>query len=418
MNIKVYPSDFSGCFEAPSSKSETHRLLIAAFLSGGKYSFRINFLSEDILATLSCLEALGAEYYHSDGILMITRSERKPSCVTLDCKGSGSTLRFLLPLAAALTENATFLLNDSLKKRPVKELLKQLETNGCQINEDTLKISGPLNSGSFSLPGNISSQYFSGLLFALPLLEGDSVIISESPILSGGYTDMTLDVLKKSGVKVVKDGNRFLIPGRQKYSLSHDVSVGGDWSNSSLLLALGAVNKGISVKGLDIDSVQPDKKILHILKSAGADYSEKDGVITVLPAEKLRPLILDASDTPDLVPVLAALCAFAEGKSVISGISKLRLKESDRLETTANVINSLGGNCRIINDNLVIFGKKMLSGGIADPVSDHREVEAAMLMALLCKKPSMIKDADSVNKSFPEFFDIFRGHYDIVNNRK
>ena len=278
---------------------------------------------------------------------------------------------------------------------------------------DRLLCSGQLRSGEYALAGNISSQYFSGLLMALPLLEGSSTLSARGKLESAGYVRMTEQILESSGVKLEKlPGLRWHIPGGQHPQLPATVQVEGDWSNAAFFLCMGALSeKGVRVDGLRHDSFHGDRAILDFLRDFGAEVTIAGGEensggydsVTVRRKE-CRPIRIDAADVPDLVPVLAVLCCAAEGRSEVINASRLRLKESDRLQTTAELIHSLGGEVREHPDGLTVYATGKLRGGTADAHNDHRIAMSAALAACLCEKPVELTDADCVQKSYPVFW--------------
>lgn len=397
MDIKILPSALSGTAEAPASKSVAHRMLICAALSQDKSTIKINKTSEDIEATARCLNALGVTIEKDGELWTVTPPDTFPAEAVLDCGESGSTLRFLLPVVSALGINATLTGLGRLPERPIKPLLEEMKTHGVNADDGfPIKVSGRLTGGKYTIAGNISSQYITGLLLALPLCEEESEIEVIPPVESKPYIDITKSVLEAFGADIKENSNRYSVsPSTFK---GGDFTVEGDWSNASFLLALGA-----KVRGLDKKSVQGDRKILDILTSFGAEIKKENGTIQA-DLSHLHSTDIDASDIPDLVPVISALAATADGETRIYNASRLRLKESDRITTTVQMVNSLGGEAIPTNDGLIVKGKPTLSGGTVDGCGDHRIVMAATVMAAKCKNPVIITGTDAVNKSYPEFF--------------
>ena len=388
MNIKVEKSKTSGVVKAIASKSFAHRILICDFLAGNNLRKEFNgFCSKDILATYNCL------------------SDIKGGKRVLNCDESGSTLRFLLPLCASLGGEFTFTGRGRLLARPNTELLNSLAKNGISFeeNKDNIKIWGKLNAGEIEIRGDISSQYVSGLIMALANLENDSKIILTSPLASKPYVDITLSVLDSYGIKVESTDYGYFIKGGQKFSGSLDAE--GDWSNMAFYLVLGAINGGIMVKGLNLQSVQGDKKILDILKSANADIKIEKEKITVNKSG-LRGFVMDANDCPDLVPICAVLGALSSGKTIINNIERLRLKESDRVFSTIETLKSFGIKAEEKDGSMIIFGGD-IKGGVVSSFNDHRIVMASAVLASVADGTSQIIDAGAVNKSYPTFFDDF-----------
>ncbi len=380
---------------AIASKSDAHRAMICAALSqltsGRACQIHVDSESKDIEATAACLSAFlaGEE--------------------TMHCGESGSTLRFLLPVMGALGHRASFYGEGRLPERPLSPLYEELTAHGCVLSPKgsrPLVISGKLKAGTYTMPGNVSSQYISGLLFALPLLTGDSKILLEGKLESRGYMDMTLQVIRKFGIQIEESDTGFTVPGGQTYQAPQSYVVEGDWSNSCFFLVAGALAEGgICVKGLSQQSLQGDKKILDLLKNFGAEVCQRESEVVVKPG-KLRGITIDASQIPDMVPILAVLACAAEGRTVIENAGRLRIKESDRLATVSQVLNGLGAKVKELPEGLIIEGLagEQMSGGTADGANDHRIVMMAAISSLLCKEPVIITGAEAVSKSYPDFF--------------
>ena len=397
MDIKITPSALSGTVEAPASKSVAHRLLICAALAEGKSTIRINKTSEDIEATTGCLEALGVTIEKNGSLWTVTPPDSFPETATLNCGESGSTLRFLLPVASALGINATLTGHGRLPERPIAPLLDEMKQHGVKCGDGfPVTVSGRLTGGKYTIAGNISSQFITGLLLALPLCEAKSEIEVIPPVESKPYIDITTSVLTAFGADIKADGNTYYVSPTRLTGGSF--SAEGDWSNAAFLLALG-----VAVTGLDKTSVQGDRKILDVLHRSGAQITEENGTFTA-DVSCLHGTDIDASDIPDLVPVISALAATAEGETLIYNASRLRLKESDRIASTVEMINSLGGEAYPTDDGIIIKGKTILSGGTVDGCSDHRIVMSSAVIAARCKNPVIITGAQAVNKSYPEFF--------------
>lgn len=407
----INPGLRCGQVSAPPSKSIAHRMLICAALSEEKCEIKCNGISKDIAATMSCLKALGAAFSEGkDNLLTVAPIEIGISELAhMDCGESGSTLRFLLPITAALGRRTVFYLEGRLAHRPLDDLSSQLQQHGAIITrqDSVILCRGRLTNGTYTLPGNVSSQYISGLLFALPLLKGDSRLNITGKTESSAYITMTEQALKMSGIIFEKDADGYRIPGNQHYKLPKVSSVEGDWSNAAFFLCMGALTpKGITVSGLNLDSNQGDKQILQILRDFGAEVALQENSVFVRNQET-RPLTISAEEIPDLVPVLGALLAGAEGRSVITNAQRLRLKESDRLESTAAMINSLGGSAKETDDGIVITGRGSLFGGIVDSYNDHRIAMAAAVAACLCNNKVTVSNAECTDKSYPTFWNIF-----------
>ena len=406
MNVTVYPAPLGGIVTAPPSKSHVHRLLIAAALCEAGQGTGIHCPSEneDIAATVRCLSALDTEIVWENGWFHVTRDVPPfhfPAHGPLDCGESGSTLRFLLPLCAARPHNMEkpLVLTGSgrLPCRPNGPLLTALRDHGAQIHGDflPLTVDGGLFAGDFALPGDVSSQYFTGLFFALPLLSGDSTLRYTSPLESRPYVNLTLDVLRQFGIRVEPIENGWRIPGNQQYQSPGTAETEGDWSAAAFWLGADALGGAVTVDGLDPASCQGDKAIEKLLAQIGGT--------------------IDVTDTPDLMPILSAVAAATPGKDTfITGAARLRLKESDRLAAMAGLIRALGGQAEETPDGLLIRGAK-LSGGAVDGAGDHRIVMSAAIAATACQGPVTILGAEAVSKSYPGFWREFEALGGIIH---
>ena len=413
----LLPGERFGSVRIPSSKSAAHRVLICAALGGRPVTVQMDGFSQDILATAECLHALGAGIEQNGQELRIQPLDRDADLreSMLLAGESGSTLRFLLPLAGALGREAVFKMEGRLSRRPLAPLDAVLREHGMRIeqDDDRLFCSGQLRGGEYVLTGNVSSQYFSGLLMALPLLEESSTLSVRGKLESADYVRMTERILEVSGIALEKQpGPTWSIPGGQRPQLPEKVRVEGDWSSAAFFLCMGALSDtGVRVDGLRCDSAHGDRAILDLLRTFGAEViiHREDGSgretdsITVRRGE-CRPLQIDASGIPDLVPVLAVLCCAANGCTEITNASRLRLKESDRLQTTAELIRSLGGSVLEHADGLCVTGTGKLTGGTADAYNDHRIAMSAAVAACLCSRPVKLADAGCVRKSYPAFW--------------
>ena len=405
-SVELTPGPHAGEIRIPSSKSVAHRLLICAALSEQKTVLLIDEPSDDILATAKCLRALGAGVERTGRAIRVTPIKKPMNGGLLPCGESGSTLRFLLPVAGALGVSGYFKMEGRLPERPMKVYEDLLCAHGMEISRDGswLRFGGQLRSGEYRLPGDVSSQYFSGLLMALPLLSGDSTVTAEGTLESAGYIRLTEDALKLSGVRFVRDGQSWQIPGMQRFLLSGVLRAEGDWSNAAFFLCMGALSKqGVTVLGLNLHSSQGDRAVLDILRQFGANVETDADRATVRRAE-LKPVTIDAAPIPDLIPVLSVLACGAEGDTRIINASRLRLKESDRLQTTAKLIRNLGGAVDELPDGLVIHGTGGLRGGAVDSCNDHRIAMSAAVAAGLCTESVTVSGAQCVKKSYPAFW--------------
>ena len=422
MNIRLKPCRFCGEVTAISSKSDAHRLLIASALSDRQTFIRCNARSADITATVNCLNSLGADVKFVDGGISVKPIKEKRKSAVLDCNESGSTIRFLLPVAASLGTNTEFTGGGRLPERPLSPLREQMEAHGVvfsPINVFPVKINGEMTSGEFTIKENISSQFITGLLFALPLLNGNSIITVIPPVESRPYIDMTLNTLKKFGITVTEKSNSFFIPGGQKYASPGTVESEGDWSNSAFFLTAGAVSGKVTVTGLDVSSVQGDKQILMILKEMGAEITEEQGSITVKKGD-LHGINIDARNIPDLVPIISVAAAAAnDGETVITGAERLKIKESDRLTAVYESLKALGVDISKTDDGLVINKTGIVGGGAVSGYNDHRMVMALSVLSAVSSGDIILRGAEAVNKSYPNFFEDFSslgGSYNVINS--
>lgn len=410
MDRLIIPGKFSGTIAAIPSKSDAHRLLLCAALADAPTEIVVGEgeLSADIHATMACITALGGKVDASADTLRVTPIDRSTltSPVTCDCGESGSTARFLLPIAAVLGTHAPITLtgHGRLPERPFAPLCDALRAGGADVDSDLLPItaSGGLRLGEYRIAGNISSQYITGLLLALPLLDGPSRITLTSPLESRGYIDMTLSTLARFGIRVEADETGYTISAAP-YRSPGRITADGDWSNAAFWLCAGAISGPITMTGLSPDSCQGDRRVADVLRAFGAQVRTEGDTVTVSPAS-LRGIHLSVADIPDLVPVLAVVAALAEGETRFTKAGRLRLKESDRLATISNQINALGGQARIEGDTLVINGRPRLTGGTTDSANDHRIAMSAAIAALGCTEPVYLTGAEAVSKSYPAFW--------------
>ncbi len=421
MNVNCTPANITGKIKAISSKSDAHRLLICAALSENETKIHCNVMSKDIAATVNCLKSMGAEIVVDDEVItVIPRNFNKTA--NLDCGESGSTLRFLMPVISALGIDATINGHGRLPYRPISPLKEEMEKKGVVFHTDNkfpLHLSGRLQSGEYEIVGNISSQFITGLLFALPLLNGDSEIRLIPPVESKSYLDITISALRKFGIKIEEKENLYIIKGNQKYASPKELWVDGDWSNSSFFLCAGALNEnGVTVTGLNINSPQGDKRILNVLESMGANVQIKGDEITVKKKE-LKGIVVDASDIPDAVPIISVVAVMCEGETRIINAGRLRIKESDRIKSVVEMLSSVGAKVKETDEGMIIQGGKSLSGGIVEGYNDHRIVMSASILSSHCESSVTITDAEAVEKSYPDFFADFNkmgGNANVIND--
>ena len=409
MKVKVGKTPLNkGQVRVISSKSDAHRSLIAAALAEEESVLFVDGWSDDLEATIRCLEALGAEIYKEpSGIEVVPIRRNLDKAVVLDCGESGSTLRFLLPVAAALGKTVTFTGQGRLPERPIGLLLEELAKHGCTVEGEKLpvKLEGKLQSGVFTLPGNVSSQFITGLLFALPLLEGDSEIVLTTEVESKGYIDMTLKTLKTFGVTVEETETGWKVPGGQSFAGPRMRFTEGDWSNAAFWLTAGAIKGSVGCQGLDMESAQGDREIVSILEKFGAETKMILNQITATNKE-MKGIHIDAAQIPDLVPVLCVAGAAAEGETLIYNAGRLRLKESDRLAVMAECLQKIGVKVEEREDGLLITGGCNPPEGeiVVDSHNDHRIVMAMAIAAVSLGVDITIENAEAVNKSYPSFF--------------
>lgn len=410
MDIRITPSLLSGSIEGIASKSVAHRALICACLAKEPSKIKINTTSQDIEATISCLRGMGAFIEQNGNIYSVEPIKEFPSLARIDCGESGSTLRFLLPVICALGMNAEISGRGRLPERPLSPLKEELIRAGASISDGfPLRVSGRITCGEYSIKGNVSSQFVTGLLMALAAAEGESRINLIPPVESRPYIDITLSVLRSFGAEIKEDNNTFYIKGG--CLKGREFAVEADWSNAAFWLC-----SGVQVSGLNPDSVQGDKAIIDVLKKMGAEIIQ-NGDAYKADVSGLKGAVIDASQIPDAVPVIAAIAASAEGETVIKNAQRLRLKESDRIVSTAHMLRSLGADVKETEDGMIISGKPVLSGGTVDSFNDHRIAMAAAVAAAKCKGEVIITDASAVNKSYPDFYTDYNklgGHADVM----
>ena len=413
MDIKLTPSRLEGTIRAISSKSDAHRILIAAALSDKKTVIHCNSDSEDIRATISCLNSLGAKITRDGDLITVVPVSKKGGKAELNCNESGSTLG----------KEAVFTGSGRLPSRPILPLRNEMEKKGIKFTppwQFPIEISGELQSGEYTLKGNVSSQFVTGLLFALPILDGDSTIKLLPPVESRSYINMTVNTLSKFGISVVENGDTYYIKGSQRYASPEEIFVEGDWSNSAFFLCAGAINGDVTVTGLREDSLQGDKKVVDILEQMGA-YVEKNGDRVRVKSEALHGIQIDASDIPDLIPVLSVTAANAKkGVTIVTNAERLRLKESDRLQAICESLTLMGNVNAQTDDGLVIWCDEKIAGGEVPSYSDHRMAMSAAVAALGSGGEITLRGAEAVNKSYPNFFEDYKmlgGKADVIDSQ-
>ena len=404
MEICVRPHKLSGILKAPDSKSDMCRKLLCSALCNRGMVFHMDTtcISDDVEAMIQCLRALGTTItILSDTALEVAPGARHEKEPHLECRESATVLRFMLPVAAALYGKASFSGIGSLSRRPILPILKALEAHGVYADADRLPLeySGFLTAGTYKMPGDISSQFISGLLLAMPLLDEESHIKLTSRLESAAYVDMTIQTMGQFGVLVERTKDGFTVPANQKYRSPEDLTAERDWSSCAFLYPFGA-----DFQGLDPKSLQPDRAIKK--------YAE-----ILAQGAKIDELSIDVSPHPDLFPILAVLACRVKGRVVLCGAKRLRIKESDRIVSTAALINGLGGKAEEKGDTLVITGTGSLTGGTVSSFNDHRIAMAAVAASSICTGNVHITDAQVIKKSYPGFlwdFNALGGTYYVL----
>lgn len=423
MDVSITPHDLFGTVEAIPSKSCAHRALICASFANGTTNITCPYISEDIQVTVECLKALGATIAKTkQGFRVVpVKEQNRPQSVQLNCKESGTTLRFMLPLLGALNIKAAISVEGRLFSRPLEPLISELSAHGMSFswqNEKFLEVSGQLNGGLFKLPGDISSQFISGLLLSLPLLNHSSTIQITGSIQSKDYLAITEQVIRDFGVTAPFDAESFIYTVEsQHYGCPGVYSIEGDWSNAAPWLVSGALGQGVEVTGLSMQSVQGDRAILAALSLVGARVSrQQKGAASMM--EHLRPFTISISEICDLAPMLAALAAFIPGTSKLTDIQRLRLKESDRVQSICDTLKAFGVTVQLSEDQaaLIITGGKQPISCVVDSCNDHRIVMMASILASYATGPVIITHAEAINKSYPLFFEHFKQLGGICHN--
>ncbi|MCT4564419.1 MAG: 3-phosphoshikimate 1-carboxyvinyltransferase [Maledivibacter sp.] len=417
-SVKIYPTELKGEIKIPPSKSLSHRAIICAGLSNGVSDIDNLIFSQDIKATLQGMKGLGTRIEcieiesHEDTYYVTLRgnpSVKAPES-NIDCKESGSTLRFLIPFAGLVGDAVTFTGEGKLVERPLDTYYRIFDEQSIGYSNDDgrlpLRVKGVLKPGSFKVEGNISSQFITGLMFVLPLLDGDSKIIITTELESKGYVDLTIDILNQFGIKIEnRDYKEFYIKGNQKY-ISRDYRVEGDFSQAAFWIVAGILGNSIKCRDLRIDSLQGDRAILEIVQRMGGNLQINEAFITINGSET-KGTVIDASQCPDIVPVLAVLGALSNGTTRIINAERLRIKESDRLRAIATELNKLGADVKELEDGLIIEGKENLRGGTVDSWNDHRIAMSLAIASIKCTEPVIITGSDAVKKSYPDFWKDF-----------
>lgn len=387
MDITIYPKKLHGTLQAIPSKSQAHRLLICAAFSDAPTLLQCPETNQDIEATADCLRALGATIDRLETGYRITPASHMPASAVLNCRESGSTLRFMLPISGALGVDAIFQMAGRLPKRPLSPLWEEMERMGCTLSrpsKDTIRCCGQLMPGEYSIDGSISSQFITGLLYAMALIPGKSKLTVTGKIESKPYIEMTQRALSAFGVST----NQYSVSGCRPFATPGSLTVEGDWSNSAFFLAANALGSDLEIKGLCPDSPQGDRAVAEIL--TGME----------------QRVTVNAADIPDLVPILAVV-AGAKNGATFTNIARLRLKESDRVASVAAMLHNLGAEVQAASDYLTVLPARYHSCAV-DAVGDHRIAMAAAIAATAADGPVTILGAECVAKSYPSFWEEYK----------
>lgn len=404
--MKINPERLEGTIYLQPSKSYLHRIIIMSALS--KRTVRIDNVnySEDIKATLGALNTMGiAKYERNKSSLLISPGDGKIKG-EIDCGESGSTLRFLIALGLTMDRELVFTGHGRLMERPQNVYSELCASLGFLFKQqgDKLKIRGNLEAGEYSLPGNVSSQFISGLLMALSKIDGKSSLNITGKLESSGYVDITCDVLKTFGIYVDRAENKVSVKGG--ISAPDTIRAQGDWSHAANFACMAAKSGGITLKGLDVKSLQKDRQVIDILKTMGADIVTLQDGAEFLQSE-IKGMDIDGRDIPDIIPVLCVLLGVCPGRWTVKNVSRLRIKESDRVEAVCRLINNLGGKAESTENSIIIDGVKHYTGGRVSSFNDHRIAMAGAVASCYSKGIIEIDNGGCVAKSAPDFWKEF-----------
>lgn len=416
-DLKIIPSKLKGSVKIPPSKSMAHRAIICAALSDGICRIDNIDYSDDIIATINAMNSLGATIEKHDDYIEVVGIYKNINKIKenriIDCNESGSTLRFLVPISLLFKGSNKFIGKGNLGKRPLTTYYNIFNNQGIKYsyeeNNLNLVVDGELKPGVFEVEGNISSQFITGLLFALPLLNGDSKIIITKEMESKGYIDLTLKAISDFGIEIINNNySEFIIKGNQKYN-ARNYRVEGDYSQAAFFLCADGLGNNVLCRDLDLNSLQGDKEIIDILERMNVVFNANEIGLSGEVNGELISTVIDGSQCPDIIPVLSAVSALSKGTTEIINAGRLRIKECDRLSAVASELEKLGATIIEKEDGLVITGVEKLQGGVE--VWSHKDHRIAMTLAIastMCKKPIIIKDYECVAKSYPSFFEDFK----------
>ena len=409
MRVTLSPGKVEGLISAPPSKSMTHRALILAALAEGKSRVKSPLISDDTIATMKVLEQLGVQLEQKEDEVIIQGGHLTPPDHPLDCNESGTTMRLITSICPLIKGTCTITGGKSLSKRPMGPLLDALKQLGVNLESNdgkppiTIYGNGELNGGKVRIPGDISSQYISSLMIAAPLASSPVQIQLTTPLESKPYVELTRDAMLDYRVSVKQsDDFREIEINPSKYSPA-EINVEGDWSSAAFLIAAGALAGEISVSNLKLSSSQADKAIIEILRSMNARIETSDNKVAVKKSN-LRSIEHDMRDCPDLFPILSTLCATANGTSVLTGLKRLRIKESDRIKSMTDGLVKMGAYIKVSDDGMEIIGSD-LKGANIKPYDDHRIAMAFTVISHVATGETVIMDAECVSKSYPGFWD-------------
>ncbi len=410
MEAIVRRSEVYGTVRAPSSKSYTHRSIVCGLLANGTTRIHDALLCDDTLASIGASQMLGAEIRNNGYLEIVSDGEVHAPIEPIDCGGSGTTIRLFTAISALSPDKITLTGDRSLCQRPMSELVISLRRLGAEVfssningNPPVVVRGGRMNGTDISLRGDISSQYFSALLFVTPRAASSSRIISTTRIESKPYLELTVDFLEHCGISIDwnRDSNRIVIEGNQQYYPSTFV-IPGDYSSAAFLIAAGILTGELRISNLKKESVQGDSKFLQILASMGYCIQQTSKDVTV-ESTKGSGLEVNVCDTPDITPILAVVASQAKGRTIIRGIERLRYKESNRIETTVKELSKMNVDITIDDDCIIVNGPTNLTGAIIDPHDDHRIAMACAIAGLVASGPTLIKNIDCISKSYPNY---------------
>ncbi|MGD9964723.1 MAG: 3-phosphoshikimate 1-carboxyvinyltransferase [Candidatus Izemoplasmatales bacterium] len=406
MKVRVYPGFAKGQIVVPPSKSLLHRSIICACMANGKSIIKNIVMSEDIKATINAFKTMGVKIEKLENSLEISSSGILPffGDEIIDCKESGSTIRFLMPLFAN-KKGIYFTGKESLLNRPFKIYEDIFKKNNVIFKkiDGKIYIQNELQANTYEVLGNISSQFISGLLFSLPLKKSDSIIKIIGNLESKKYVDMTIDVLKEFGISISKEENVYYIKGNQKY-LPSNYKVESDYSQLAFFAVAGIINGDIAIQNLNTESLQPDFEIINLIEKMGGKIIKEKNIYKFIKSET-NGINIDVSQNPDIAPILSILAAVSKGETCFENAQRLRYKETDRLKATSESLNLLGVKCKVKNDSFTVHGQNILQGNSFSSYNDHRMVMSISIAALRANSPITIEGAQAVNKSYPDFFE-------------